>query len=568
MYSFIVEECVDDFPSNSSALVAKYPVSEIHKAYHKLTGDITDILETKNFKKLRRACFQEISLPTSTLPKSLIEDIRPTNTLDDMLDVLALSPYWNWFDTRLLQAVVSASGSPEAEMMLEQFKQIHYAHKVSEVLPCTIVRPIEDAIIFTEKFNKDPKELTLLDLRKHKQILEYEVMDIGENKIVLSCIRTGCVELLWLVPLDLVHHAYTSIKKNQDKLSLLAVESLVCKEADKIAGLPILWCGQEVGEVGPIVPLPERVRQEPYSLPQGFHWVTLSDVEEIVKFMNEYGDGKITNSPVKFMTMHPDTKNEWQFGIKTTNGKIVGIVLAYPASISIKGVSLTCIRPYALYHPKYNGKQMLHMLNKEVMRRANLYSINYVLAVQIYKLCKPISTVHLWRYKFDHPSNSLQLPSSPRTPGWRRMTSEDVPSALALINKWSSQFEIRQVFNSEEEFAHIFLCPTMKNVLFTYVVENKTNKITDLVAFVLLIEISMQFHCFALVSTQSPVKQLITDALVCAKENGATELLMPQRAIKSEILSSLSFQYVNESTGHLLYNYRYYKVPPSEAWYL
>ena len=140
---------------------------------------------------------------------------------------------------------------------------------------------------------------------------------------------------------------------------------------------------------------------------------------------------------------------------------------------------------------KYNGKRMLYMFNKELMRRANLYSINYVLAIQIYKLCKPISTTHLWRYKFDHPSNSLQLPSSPRTPGWRRMTSEDVPSALALVNKWSSQFEIRQVFNSEEEFAHIFLCPTMKNVLFAYVVENKTNKITDLVPLVLNFEISM-----------------------------------------------------------------------------
>ena len=75
----------------------------------------------------------------------------------------------------------------------------------------------------------------------------------------------------------------------------------------------------------------------------------------------------------------------------------------------------------------------------------------------------------------------------------------------------------------------------------------------------------MQFDYIALVSTQSPVKQLITDALVCAKENGATELLMPQHAIKSEILSSLSFQYVNESTGHLIYNYRYYVVPRSEA---
>ena len=41
-----------------------------------------------------------------------------------MLDVYVFSesPYWNWFDTRLLQALVSASGSPEADQWLESFK--------------------------------------------------------------------------------------------------------------------------------------------------------------------------------------------------------------------------------------------------------------------------------------------------------------------------------------------------------------------------------------------------------------------------------------------------------------
>jgi len=41
------------------------------------------------------------------------------------------------------------------------------------------------------------------------------------------------------------------------------------------------------------------------------------------------------------------------------------------------------------------------------------------------------------------------------------MTSEDVSSALALVNKYSSQFEIRRVFTSEEEFSHNFLCPAV-----------------------------------------------------------------------------------------------------------
>ena len=99
---------VKDYPDHSNALLVKYPPNEIHKAYHRLTGGITDILAAKDFKKLRRACYQEISAPTSTLPRSLVQDLKPTKSLDDMLDVLALSPYWNWFDTRLLQALVSA----------------------------------------------------------------------------------------------------------------------------------------------------------------------------------------------------------------------------------------------------------------------------------------------------------------------------------------------------------------------------------------------------------------------------------------------------------------------------
>ena len=91
--------------------------ANINAAYNKMTSNIAVILETKsvNFKVLRRACIQEIHSLGNTLPKSLVDKIKPTTSLDEMLDVLAQSPYWNWFDTRLLQALVSASGSPEAE---------------------------------------------------------------------------------------------------------------------------------------------------------------------------------------------------------------------------------------------------------------------------------------------------------------------------------------------------------------------------------------------------------------------------------------------------------------------
>ena len=118
------------------------------------------------------------------------------------------------------------------------------------------------------------------------------------------------------------------------------------------------------------------------------------------------------------------------------------------------------------------------MLINELVRRTNLYKVNQLMFVSS-NLFKPVTTIMLWTYMFNQLTNS-QLPSSPRTSGWRRMTSEDIPSALALINKWSSQFEIRQVFNSEEEFAHEFL---LQKDVHTYVVEDKSDNITDLVCY-------------------------------------------------------------------------------------
>ena len=132
----------------------KYSTSDIHSAYHKLVSEITDIIETKNFKKMRRACYAEIRAVDSTLPVSLIQELKCTKSVDDMLDTLAMSPYWNWFDTRLLQALVSASGSSEAEALLKQFKQIHYARRVNEILPYVSVVPLKGSVIFIESFIK------------------------------------------------------------------------------------------------------------------------------------------------------------------------------------------------------------------------------------------------------------------------------------------------------------------------------------------------------------------------------------------------------------------------------
>ena len=560
--------------SNTSKAVVKFSKSlNVRSAFTRMTSEIENILEFKKFPKLRRACIANINSLGSNLPQSLVPKIQKTVTLDEMLDVFSGSPYWNWFDTRLLQALVSASGSPEAEEWLESFKATFYTKKVTEVIPYVSIKPFKESIDIVEKFDKDPKDLTISELLEHKYKLEYEMLDI-EGELVLSCIKTGCVELTWQIPQDLIYRAYTSMKGKHDKLSSLAVKSLVCEVGDKYAGLPTLWRGQEVGEVGPIEPLPEHVRQEPYSLPQGFQWVTLSDsnVQKVARFIKKYRNEmkSVTNEyvvqTVNYYLTYPNARSEWQFGIQATDDKLVGTILAAPKYININKEIKVFLMATITCHEKYKNKRIIYMLIKELVRRANLSKINQFIFLLSETLFRPVTTITVWTYMFIDQLTTGQIPSSPRTPGWRRMTSEDVPSALALINKWSSQFEIRQVSNSEE-CAHNFLLQKMAH---TYVVEDKSSNITDLVCYTLPYYVDPTQTCAFIaivISTQSPVKQLIIDALVCARKNGAVGVTMYQRNIESDILASLSFIPFEPQTFHF-YNYKYREISQGKLWTL
>ena len=205
---------------------------------------------------------------------------------------------------------------------------------------------------------------------------------------------------------------------------------------------------------------------------------------------------------------------------------------------------------------------MWYVLIKELMRRVNLYKINHLsssTSAFVSSVLKPLSTAHLWVYNFDYPTNT-QLPNSPRTPGWRRMTSEDAPNALALVNKWSSQFEIKQIFTNEADF--LYHCPSHG---LTYVVENKTNNITDLVSF-RFIDVSLCATLITtLVSSQTPTKQLIIDTLVCVKDSDGKSVGLSQHNIKPDVLLSLSFHCI-DNLKYFIYNYKYHEVSENEFW--
>ena len=97
--------------------------------------------------------------------------------------------------------------------------------------------------------------------------------------------------------------------------------------------------------------------------------------------------------------------------------------------------------------------------------------------------------------------------------------------------------------------------------------ENETNNITDLVSFRLMhLPQTYVINVTAMVSTRSPVEQLIIDTLVCAKEMGAKGVNMIQFDVKPDVLLSLSFLHIDQHC-FCIYNFIYHEIPENKFWY-
>ena len=127
----------------SKALVKFSKNWDIEAAYNHMTSAVETVLTAGDFPQLRRACIHKIKNLKSNLPHKLIPQILQTSSMNELLDMLAQSEYWNWFDTRLLEALTYASGSPEAIELLEDFKRTFYPRKISEFIPLPVSKTFQ-----------------------------------------------------------------------------------------------------------------------------------------------------------------------------------------------------------------------------------------------------------------------------------------------------------------------------------------------------------------------------------------------------------------------------------------
>ncbi|CAG2056495.1 unnamed protein product, partial [Timema podura] len=258
----------------------------------------------------------------------------------------------------------------------------------------------------------------------------------------------------------------------------------------------------------------EEIRQEPYSLPPGFQAL-----------------------------QPPGWRRDWHCGVRVIrSGRLVGFISAIPATQRIYNhvqkmveINFLCV------HKRLRSKRVAPVLIREITRRVNMVGIFQAVYTAGVVLPKPVGTCRYWHrslnpkklieVKFSHLSRNMtlqrtlklyKLPEKTKTPGFRKLTENDLPRAHKLVAGFLERFDLAPVF-TEEEFRHWFL--PQSGIVDCFTVDSGT-ELTDLVSYYTLPSTVMHHpthkmlkaaYSFYNVSTKTGWLDLMSDALVSAK---------------------------------------------------
>ncbi|XP_061771617.1 glycylpeptide N-tetradecanoyltransferase 2 [Nerophis ophidion] len=364
---------------------------------------------------------------------------------------------------------------------------------------------------------------------------------------------------------------------------------------------PVPKLNEVVTGHGPIEADKENIRQEPYSLPQGFMWDTLdlsnADVlKELYTLLNEnYVEDddnmfRFDYSPnfLKWALRPPGWLPQWHCGVRvSSNKKLVGFISAIPAEIRIYDMLKRMVEiNFLCVHKKLRSKRVAPVLIREITRRVNLEGIFQAVYTAGVVLPKPVSTCRYWHrslnprklveVKFSHLSRNMtlqrtmklyRLPDSIKTGGLRPMERRDIRQVTELLQKFLKRFQLAPSM-SEVEVAHWFL--PQENIIDTYVVEGSSGILTDFASFYTLPSTVMHHplhrslkaaYSFYNVHTQTPLLDLMNDALILAKLKGFDVFNALDLMENKVFLDKLKFGIGDGNLQYYLYNW---KCPPME----
>lgn len=347
-----------------------------------------------------------------------------------------------------------------------------------------------------------------------------------------------------------------------------------------------------------------ELRQEPYTLPDGFMWEALDlneplVLKELYTLLNEnYVEDddamfRFDYQPefLKWALQPPGWLKDWHCGVRVVkSGRLVGFISAIPGTLSVydKDVKMVEIN-FLCVHKKIRSKRLAPVLIREITRRVNLTGVFQAVYTAGVVLPKPVTTCRYWHrslnprklidIKFSHLSRNMtmqrtiklyKLPDAPKTPGFRKLQEKDVPGARDLLAKHLAQYKLRPVF-SDEEFLHWFL--PQNNIVDSFVVENAKGEITDLVSFYCLPSTVMHHpqhkqlkaaYSFYNVATSTSILELVNDGLIAAKNLNFDVFNALDLMENKKFLKELKFGIGDGNLQYYLYNWRCPSMVPED----
>ena len=84
-------------------------------AFSKLSASITTTIEIIDFSRLKRSAIERAKSPEMIQKSSeIVPAIKAATSFQDLCTVLADTPYWNFLDIRMMEAMAAASLIPAA----------------------------------------------------------------------------------------------------------------------------------------------------------------------------------------------------------------------------------------------------------------------------------------------------------------------------------------------------------------------------------------------------------------------------------------------------------------------
>ena len=527
-------------PVSSIDVLTFLPDEDIDYAFFRLSAGIKTMIENCKFDILQGACIEKALSPKTYISYEIVPKIEAESSFPSLCTTLTKSHYWNFLDTRMMEAMVTASMIPAAQETLKNFKKTFFGMKLSEVVPfIPVILLNPNHTVVAEELDVDPSQYTISDLHKHRFYLESEFFQSGNGTLTCYKIMMGSLFILWQIHVDHAYSAYLMLRKKISHFQSLAIRHLSVPAIEKWAKLPVVLRGQEVKQIGPIEqPLKDRAREDPYPLQKGFEWTWLNsvDIVEMYKLQHKH----------RWLILHPRFAHNYVVSLSSHEAK--STLRSSPNFVNIRGCvfSVACaeFRPSSSQYDDRISLMFSEML-KELLKKTELIGTSQALISTNFPIIiKPVVVLNTWVYCFTYPQSQFfpALPyDSPKTSGLRRITPKDIYETLNLVNCYASKFEISQIFKSEEEFSHHFLSPLLLDNTITYIVEDPiSHSITDMFAF------SLQQDSYgksavvtAVVVTKSPARQLVTDLLLYARLEKVDRVCTTQHGLTKSTFENL-----------------------------